>query len=113
MEDVDIEAFPDVIRCVCGGSEVRGQDYLPRQTTPSPLYPSRQVQVLSPAETLKQVENSEHPPFALLHRSISETQREGITYTVHMEKSTDNQSSHAVPWKPSKQRHSPLPWFPS
>ena len=58
-----------------GGSEVRGQDYIPRQTTPSPVYPSLQVQVLSPAETFVQMANFEHPPLDQVHMSSSERQR--------------------------------------
>ena len=55
---------------------MRGQDYIPRQITPSPVYPRRQVQVLSPAETFVQMANCEHPPLDLLHRSSSERHRE-------------------------------------
>lgn len=60
------------------GSEVKGQDYIPRQTTPSPVYPSLQVQVLIPAETFVQMANSEHPPLDQLHISSSEKKKKII-----------------------------------
>lgn len=58
------------------GTEFRGQNYIPRHMTPSPVYPCLQVQVLSPAETFVQTAKSEHPPLDQLHISSSEKQRE-------------------------------------
>lgn len=56
---------------------IRKRLTLPRQTTPSPVYPGLQAQVLSPPETFVHTANSEHPPLDLLHKSTSGNQRRG------------------------------------
>ena len=44
---------------------------IPKQMTPSPVYPSLQVQVLSPGTVSVQSANIEQPPLAVAHRFVS------------------------------------------
>lgn len=57
------------------GSLMHVFDNVPKHTTPSPVYPSLHVQVLSPADTFVHTAFSEHPPLDQAHRSSSAQER--------------------------------------